>query len=178
MKTTSLQKSEVFALDQGREIGEALLHHWGGGDAICVGHAWDGVIWGRVSAGHLSIADRGARLRWETLLDLRLFDADLELRVWRRGNALEGLEVTDSETPAGEFYFRDREFELIRSPKSKPPDKEFVELKGLAGQVHYPPGPVPARLCVRLYYQADGETGLVRGVENRLLALVPWRQNR
>jgi CRISPR-associated protein (TIGR03984 family) len=181
VKTTTLRRAEV-TLDLGQGIREELLGQWGTGDAVCVGHAWDGVIWGRISSRRLSIPydtrpGRGAQLRWETLLDLRIFDERREIRIWRRGNALEAVEVTDSSaSQSGEAYYRDLDFELIRSPGSRPSDGEFVELKGLAGQVHYPPGPVPAKLRVRLYYQADPTSGLVRSIENRLVALVPRRQ--
>lgn len=188
MKTTSLRKTKAFKLDSSGEIRDTLLSHWGNGDATCVGHARDGVIWGKVYQNQLNIPydsnpKRGARLRWETLQDLRIFNEERELRLWRTGDGFEAIIITethrslpDHDCESLEVYFRTQAYELIRQPGNEPPDDDFVELRGLAGQLHFPPGPAPSQIRVRLYYQVDENTGLIRCIENRLLALVPWRE--
>lgn len=188
MTETILRKSTVIALDPSAELRQHMLHHWGEGDATCVGQAWDGVIWGAVRNQRWTVSqdsgpDRGAKFRWETLQKLRIFSVDKELRVWRRGEAFEAILLAEGERVAAphqcliasECFRRDLDYELIRSPKARQLDEDFVALRGLAGQLHFPPGPVPSRLNVRLYYQANEKTGLLRCVENRILKLVPWR---
>lgn len=189
MTRTSLRKSKSFKLDASQELRQALLRHWGSDEATCIGHAWDGVIWGKVEAQQLSIPydaapGRGAQLRWDTLQDLRIFNESLEMRLWRSGDAFEAILVSESDglhnehawEPAHEVYFRNQNYELIRAPQKRPADADFVKLQGLAGQLHFPPGPPPAKLSVRLYYQVDEESGLVRCVENRLRSLIQWKE--
>lgn len=162
-------------------LRESLQHAWGDDQGVLLGHAWDGVLWGQIHQGRLSLAadalpDRCPRLRPETLTDLRLFAPDRELRVWRVADSLRACLLVEQN---GEAFvaFQDGHYQLIRSPGNAPSDAEFVPLRGLAGQLHHPPGrPVPGALTVRTYFAADTITGLAKAAENRLLGLVPWKE--
>lgn len=149
-----------------------------GKDGVVLGHAYDGLIWGRVQNGRLELATDyvpgvGAPLRAETLLDLRFFNTEEELRIWPGGPRLQACRLTEGRT--GQCYagYQDQSYELLRQPKNPPPPAvPFVLLEGLAGQRHAPPGePVPRSLTVRHYFERDPETGLLRVAEHRLLGL-------
>lgn len=156
---------------------EALAAAWGQGDAIVLGHAWDAVFWGRVQQGQLTLAD-GAALPGDALLDLRVFSPSRELRVWRRPDGFGAVLVLEVDPEAaGAQVFQasvERPYELIR-PTNPPADGSFVEMLGLAGQRHTPPGNLlPRAITVRHYYSRDTDTGLLRMAEHRLLRLEPW----
>lgn len=155
----------------------ALSTAWNAPTGILLGQAFDGVIWGQIQEGQLVLAtdylpDVGALLRHDTLLNLRLFNPEQELRSWR---TQEGLQVRlVREAPTGQRYasYQDRAYQLIQQPEVSPAPAPFVVLQGLAGQRHAPPGqPVPRRLWVRHYLELDPETGLLRLAEHRLLCL-------
>lgn len=178
---------DVRTLDLGGgDLRDALTVAWGTAEGVVLGHAWDGVIWGRIANGALDLeGDRaepervGAVLRQATLMDLRLFSPERELRVWRDRAGLRACLV---EEDASGTRFRatwDACYELIRWPERRPADGRFVVLEGLAGQRHAPPGqPVPRALEVRHYYERDERSGLLRLAEHRLLALRPWEAGR
>lgn len=164
----------------GGDLRTALGVLWNGKDGVLLGHAYDGQIWGRVRNGRLELAGDhvpgvGASLRAETMLDLRLFNAGQELRIWPGGPRLQACRLTEGQT--GQCYagYQDQSYELLRQPKNPPPPAApFVLLEGLAGQRHAPPGePVPRSLAVRHYFERDPETGLLRVAEHRLLGLFP-----
>ena len=159
------------------ELRAALSTAWKSPTGILLGQAFDGVIWGQVQDSQLTLAtdnlpDVGALLRYDTLLNLRLFNPEQELRLWRTE---EGLQVClVREVTTGQFYehYQDRAYELIRQPQASPAPAPFVVFHGLAGQRHAPPGqPVPRKLRVRHYLELEPETGLLRLAEHRLLGL-------
>ena len=185
MRSINLQETTLsmhsIAFDSS-DLRGAIASSWPGDDAVLVGHAYDGVIWGVVKNGTVTTArDRigaeGTQLRSETLLRLHIFDDKHELRVWRSDGKLSACLV--AEAPEGDVDFAgfsDERYELLRQPqksRSLTAD-EFVRFDGLAGQLHTPPGqPVPRWLKVRHYYTKHTETGLLREAEHRLLALEP-----
>lgn len=157
---------------------DIILSEWSGGDGWCLGHAYDGLLWGRLLQGVLRFssdfqADWGAQFRIETLTDLRLFNEQVELRLWLTSSGFQSCRI--EEGSAGENYkTKDTQYVLIHRPENihKTKDAEFVGLEGTAGQRHYPPGnPVPEKLAVRTYYKPD-ETGILRVFEHRALKLV------
>jgi CRISPR-associated protein (TIGR03984 family) len=168
-------QTKTFDSDVSRDH---LASEWSRGDAWCVGHAYDGLLWGRVKAGALRFSSDfrhnwGAKFRPETLTDLRIFNEAREMRVWRSAEGFRSC-ILSEEDDGLPVKARDTRYMLIHSPKSirEIAEGEFVELKGLAGQTHYPPGaPVPAALAVRTYFRAD-DSGIFRTFENRALKLV------
>lgn len=69
---------------------------WPETTGVVLGHATDGVWWGLLDAGKLTQArdvfpDFGPPLRWETLLDLRIFGGEQELRIWRSSRGLKAV---------------------------------------------------------------------------------------
>lgn len=155
----------------------ALNTAWNAPTGILLGQAFDGVIWGQIQEGQLALAkdylpDVGALLRHDTLLNLRLFNPEQELRIWRTEAGLQVCRVR--EAPTGQPYanYQDRVYQLIQQPEISPAPAPFIMLRGLAGQRHAPPGqPVPRWLRVRHYLELDPETGLLRLAEHRLLCL-------
>jgi CRISPR-associated protein (TIGR03984 family) len=61
-------------------------------------HALDGVIWGWVTQdGILTSREVSPPLKIETLLQLRLFNADCEIRLWHVGEDWRAVKTTDEE---------------------------------------------------------------------------------
>lgn len=164
----------------GGALRDGLQGRWDGGDAWVLGHAHDGVLWGVVREGKLIMASdvlEGAKLRAETLLDITVFNAGRELRVWRVDDLLEARDVREAETGERFDAVQERFYELLRAHGQ---DKElvrgpggFVELRGSGGQRHTPPGDRtrPQRLRVRHYLRADDDTGLLGVAEHRMLGI-------
>jgi CRISPR-associated protein (TIGR03984 family) len=165
----------------GGDLRMALAVLWNREDGVLLGHAYDGLIWGRVRNGRLELASGflaqvGASLRAETLLDLRVFNPQQELRVWQAGAGLKACRLTEGQSGQRYAGYQDQSYQLLRQPNPNKPLQQarFVVLEGLAGQRHAPPGePVPRCLAVRHYLEGDPETGLLRIAEHRLLGLEP-----
>jgi hypothetical protein len=159
------------------ELRAALNTTWKAPTGILLGQAFDGVVWGQIQEGQLTLAtddllDVGALLRHDTLLNLRLFNREQELRLWRTEEGLQGCLVREATTGRLYEHHQDQAYELIRQPEASPVPAPFVVLHGLAGQCHAPPGqPVPRKLRVRHYLELEPETGLLRLAEHRLLCL-------
>jgi len=204
------------------ELRDELLLAWTGADAILLGHAADGLIWGRLlarrpgeqgaaalelaadrlDAAGLQLHPWEARLRRETLRELRLFDGEQELRLWRQGALLQACRVREVAAVSGEeagtvqsfAAWGDCGYELLRQPEGRPAPGTFAELCGLAGQRHSPPGvtvgQAPAgvqvrlgtrpaqKLLVRHYLQLEEPSRLLRETEHRLLALQAGEEAR
>ncbi len=136
----------------GAEIRAALTAAWQRPTGWLFGQTFGGVIWGRVRDGELDLTTNvtitvEALLRHDTLINLRLFDAELELRAWRADTGLKARLV--SEGADGQQYaaWQEQSYGLRLS-----------EL---------------GRLRARHYLAMEPETGLLRVAEHRLLALEP-----
>ncbi|HCK82278.1 MAG TPA: CRISPR-associated protein Csx19 [Candidatus Competibacter sp.] len=136
----------------GADLRAALTTAWQRPTGWLFGQTFGGVIWGRLRDGELDLTTNAsigvaALLRHDTLLNLRLFDAERELRAWRVDAGLEARLV--SEGAAGEEYaaWQEQSYGLRLS-----------EL---------------GRLRARHYLAMESETGLLRVAEHRLLALEP-----
>lgn len=100
---------ESINLDVGDELSlqlETLFRTlWPETTGVVLGHATDGVWWGRLDAGKLKLArdilpDFGPPLRWETLLDLRIFGGEQELRIWRSSRGLKAVCLREVPEPS------------------------------------------------------------------------------
>lgn len=136
----------------GADLSAALNAAWRRPTGWLFGQTFGGVIWGRVRDGELDLTTNASigvetLLRHETLLSLRLFDAERELRAWRADTGLEVRLV--SEGADGDEYaaWQEQSYGLRLS-----------EL---------------GRLRARHYLAMEPETGLLRVAEHRLLALEP-----
>ena len=136
----------------GADLRAALSAAWQRPTGWLFGQTFGGVIWGRVRDGELDLTTNAssgveALLRHDTLLNLRLFDAERELRVWRADTGLKVRLV--SEGAHGEKYAAWQEQRYgLRLPEL-------------------------GRLRARHYLAMEPETGLLRVAEHRLLALEP-----
>jgi CRISPR-associated protein (TIGR03984 family) len=172
LTTLFLHRESLEPID--RDLANALTALWRLPDATLVGHAADGLIWGLLRDGDLSLAPNAPKLRGETLLHLRLFDEEEELRLWRTGEVLGCCRIHEAETGSRYAAYRDQSYELLRDPdpKAMPNDGAFVEMRGRAGERHCPPGsPIRTRLRVRHYFEQNPSTGLLRTAEHRWLGL-------
>lgn len=154
---------------------------WGRGSAFLLAHAADGVIWGLLAGGELRTAERRKgdpwpSLRWETVLDLRVFtEGEDELRLWRDGTgAVRAARISES---TGDRYARslDRSY-LLLGDLVGPHDPHFDLRRSRRGEQHAVPHGA-TRLRIRHYYEADPDTGLLREAEHRWLGLRDDKNN-
>jgi len=136
----------------GADLRAALSAAWQRPTGWLFGQTFGGVIWGWARDGALDLTTNAsigveALLRHDTLLNLRLFDAERELRAWRADTGLKVYLV--SEGAQGEKYaaWQEQSYGLRLSE--------------------------PGRLRARHYLAMEPETGLLRVAEHRLLALEP-----
>lgn len=157
--------AELLALAK-KELSEAIL----------LGTADDGVLWGRLQQGRLRLAKEvlgvGGSLCPVRLQSLRLFSREGELRLRRSAGALSWAFVAeDSQVPA---LYQDVRHPLLGKAKEEPPKEDFTLLHGSEGERHAPPLLLTPKdrgyLALRRYYQQD-EAGLYRLTECRYLAL-------
>ena len=84
-----------------QDLGHWLTTQTGLGPQVwLLAHAVDGVIWGRLDAGTLTLsgdvyASVSPKLRNETLLEARLFGANAEVHLWRSGSGFAACRVSD-----------------------------------------------------------------------------------
>lgn len=144
----------------GTDLRTALTAAWRRPTGWLFGQTFGGVIWGRVRDGELDLTTAKdsvgveALLRHETLLNLRLFDGEQELRVWPADTGLQACLV--SERGDGQEYaaWQERNYGLRQLPEST-----------LTFTYRW--------LRARHYLAMESETGLLRVAEHRLLALEP-----
>lgn len=148
-------------------------------------HCEDGAIWGVMKGGRLALSSEafpqgGLSLRWEALIQARLFGAVGEVLVWR-GPAGWAARLRDD--TAGDPVEHIDETQLLWGTASDDPRRTaapFQELvEGRQGIRHAPPvagklrGEERARLLVRHYLAEDKATGVARVVDSRLVAVEP-----
>jgi CRISPR-associated protein (TIGR03984 family) len=146
-------------------------------------HCEDGTIWGVVQTGRLELSSeafpQGAlALRWEALVQARLFGEGGEVLVWP-GPA--GWQARLRDDTGGESVERIDEAHLLWGTASEDPARTvapFTQLvEGRQGTRHAPPlagalqGEQRASLLVRHYLEEDVTTGAVHIVDSRLVAL-------
>lgn len=172
---------DVSSVDSETALATLWQRQGGGDAAVLLGHAVDGVVWGALRGGTLDLSSgESPPFRADTLVDLRMFDGNVELRIWQHGANRRGCVVREEPDDSQYVGYLDRSYELLRTPGTRPDGAAFVVLEGVAGQRHAPPGlpttdgrwAVPHRLRVRHYFQADHESGLLRMADHRLLALM------
>lgn len=161
-----------------------------------LGHADDGIIWGRIEGGRLktstqaSIGDQEAEsvcpvLRFDTLQKLRIFNDEAELFIWRTAtdswqgrlimNSIEGDKLLERSIDERHILWGTTAREL-------PNGFSIVTEEGL-GIRHVVPvnlsgrlrnGSASLRLLVRQYLEEDPETGVVRIYTGRLVNVL-WK---
>lgn len=166
---------EPMALPES-ELRSALASTWGRPSGWLLGHAFDGVLWGKLQGEVIEVAHDhglvGAALDSDTLLDLRVFSQDAELRVWRAEAGLQACRVTEG-SGAGETRgfdaWVDLSYDLLGSGHGRPVNG-ITQRLGRGGQRHAPPS-MADRLRARHYFDRDATTGLLRQAAHRLLGL-------
>lgn len=146
-------------------------------------HCEDGALWGVIEGGRLllsaeALGQPGPRLRWETLVQARLFSADAELLLWP-GPA--GWLARLRDDRAGDETRAIDERQLLWGTRSERPGQiapPFAELtEGRQGIRHAPPvaAALPANrragLLVRHYLGEDADSGAAVIVDSRLVGL-------
>ena len=168
-----------------------ILEFWNRSDGWVLGHAMNGLLWGKVQSDKFILAyeadpDWGAPLKASTLLDIRIFNPDKELRLWRANSKLKGCLVYESADKAECRVYDEKQIFLANKRLGECREicgVKFSLMEGLAGQRQAIPvdwdGKNQAyRLCVRHYLSPRPENGMLRVAESRLLKLAKVRQNR
>lgn len=132
-------------VDQPLEIS-GPLDHWlrlqARQPSLLLAHAIDGVIWGRVNQDELitshDVAGRfSPPLRAETLQQLRLFNPDFEVRLWRNDSSWSAVRISDVAS-AGAAAIDERH--LLWGTHAAPLAEGFTKLReGSQGMVHVIP---------------------------------------
>jgi len=168
-------------VDRQLSVSEWTVANWLADAAFLLAHAMDGVVWGVIQKRQLRTAETRSGnpwppLRWTTLLDLRIFDANAEIRLWRTGTGeLRAVRVT--ETEGTRFYASlDRTYLLLGTNDPEHRADGFDVRRSSRGEVHAVPGGA-AKLRVRHSYVRDQESGLLREAEHRWLGLLDAQQN-
>lgn len=174
-------KKNLAATDKGT-LKEEILDIWKGQkDGWLLGHAMNGLVWGRIEAGKVILANDadaswGAKLKRMTLLDLRVFNIDAELRIWRMDRRLHGCMVSES-TQNGRCLTYEEDQILIagnRKGCQTVNGLSFSLIEGPAGQhqaipVNWDGRGQTYRLWVRHYIPLQSENGMLRVTDTRLL---------
>ncbi len=183
MDVPALCYDNAVCLDTAKKtFQEILMSAWGADDAWVLGHVTDGVLWGRIVEEKMILAnnanpDFGPPLDEARLLDLRVFNPEKELRIWRHQGKLKGCLVR--EDAAKECCSGYDEYQIFisaeRIGQAQTDGVTFSLLRGPSGQTHAVPvewdGKNQAwRLKVR-HYLSPGETGMLTVTESRLLEL-------
>lgn len=134
-----------MAINTNRNIEETIVE-WAAevtdkhSDAYVLVHADDGVIWGIVKDGNLTLdwhvyPELKVLLRWETVQQLRLFGSTAERFVWRDHTGWRSAYKTDDDDD--EVI---KQHMLLWGEVNGPPDQGFCLCKeGAQGLMHAPP---------------------------------------
>jgi len=150
-------------------------------------HADDGVIWGRMDGGQLSLSgkafpDVSPSLRAITLRQVRLFGPNVELLVWRDGDgAWHGRLLDDRGMDAQGWCFDESQLQWGDHPEDERSGFTLVA-DGQEGLRHAAPMPKdeipfgtpgwrPLRLKVRHYLERDKRDGMLIVIQSRLVEL-------
>lgn len=155
-------------------------------------HAIDGVIWGKVDAQRIYTSHDVAPavsppLRLETLQQLRLFNADYEVRLWRAGDEWQAIRITDVADPAAVAI---SERQLLTGTDAEQLENDFVSLRDGAQGLRYiippfegskmlsgelgldEPQSKPKRACLAVrHYLTEDELGVNSITISRLIGL-------
>ncbi|MBE2294539.1 MAG: hypothetical protein IAF00_06285 [Phycisphaerales bacterium] len=149
-----LQFERVELIDT--DLCAALNAVWQRPTGWLFGQTFGGVIWGQIRDGELDLATNinismEVLLRHDTLLNLRLFNAEQELRAWRADMDLEVCLVREDSDGEAYAAWQEQRYGLQH-------DLQQSKLGWLRA---------------RHYLAMEPETGLLRVAEHRLLALEP-----
>ncbi|MCL4256792.1 MAG: TIGR03984 family CRISPR-associated protein [Anaerolineae bacterium] len=85
---------------------EAWLEKHAQPDDILLAHALDGVIWGKIDNGKLTLQPI-ATLNPDTLQELRLFNHEREIHVWRTGDTWHARQIVDKTDISEDEYIEE-----------------------------------------------------------------------
>lgn len=159
-----------------------LLRQYAADGDILLVHAVDGVIWGRVSDGQFLTSHDvdpqiSPELRIETLQQLRLFNHDRELHVWRNSDRWQAQQAADFPAPDDAVL---EECHILWGTKGTLQAHQFTLLEdGAQGLRHIVPmdasrvneRDVRACMWVRHYLSADPDSGAVQIAYSRLAGI-------
>jgi len=149
----------------------------------------DGVVWGLLEEGSLALSpalfpEISPTPERATLLELRLFGPDSEIRLWRTEDGFEGcrIESTEESALAGTPTAPKRESWLLVGNRFKELRDGFTLVSGDGGKRQAVPLEIdasraeqdlPLRLEVCHHLEQDEENGAVRVALTRFTGLVP-----
>ena len=168
---------------KGGAFRDVILNIWGNADGWALGHAMNGLLWGKILSGLMVLAHNanptwGASLKPETLLDLRIFNPDREFRIWRTDNGLKGCMVSESSDKPGCLACDEKQIFIAGKRLGDPvmfSNVTFSLVEGPSGQcqaipVDWDGEQQTCRLWVR-HYAHPRSNGMLRIAESRLLKI-------
>jgi len=157
-----------------------LFSIWGKADAWVLGHVIKGVIWGKIVSEKIILAHDanpsfGPPLNAKELLDLRLFNTDQELRIWKSNRTIKGCLVRENESQGNCFSYDEDQIFLSahRIGSAECEGVSFSKVRGPSGQTQSLPIDWNGerqmwRLKVRHYLEAS-DTGMLKVNESRMM---------
>lgn len=183
MKQGAHLKPTEITFESSASIRQWLADTWeNDGDGWILGHAYSGLLCGKAVNKEIVLsfdADPawGADLDPETLLDLRVFNKDKELRLWRKGMDIAVCIVREEKSAEKNYLsFDEKQIFMVGERKGSPLPKNGISFSLLTGPGGRQALPVDwdgsnkkYRLHVRHYLKQDVNTGMLRIYESRLL---------
>lgn len=154
-------------------------------DDFILAHALDGVIWGYYDGNRQpQTAKTSPPLRDTTLQQIRIFNAQRELYLWRVGDTWHTRTITDG-TGEEEYNTFDEAHIVLGTTNHAPDERGFTQMvQGAEGLVHAVPLSIEADtihpeqqpntrlgLVVRHYLHADPRTAMTQIIASRLVNL-------
>lgn len=93
---------------------------------ILLAHALDGVIWGKIVDGKLRLQP-SAMLNLDTLQELRLFNYQREIHVWRTGDIWHACSITEKPNITKDVDYIEESY-ILWGTRGKPLDNEFTQM--------------------------------------------------
>lgn len=162
-----------------------ILDLWSNGSGWVLGHAMDGLLWGKIAAGRMVLANDadptwGAPLKRANLLDLRVFNRTKEMRIWPADGMLQCCLVYESQGEAPSLAYDEHQIFIAGKRRAflEANGVKFSLIEGPSGQCHAIPVDWNGerqiqRLWVRHYVFPRNDNGMLAVTESRLLDIAP-----
>jgi len=167
-------KIDPLPIEDGISL-EAWLEKHVKADDVLLAHALDGVIWGKIESGRLLTS---SSFNIATLQELRLFNSEREIHVWRIGDTWHARQIVDKDDITADDYIE--ESHILWGTKVTGQNGIFITVEdGAQGLRHTVPidatgvNDKNSRLClvVRHYFDEDENTGVNYIAYSRLVNL-------
>lgn len=148
--------------------------------AIC----YDGVTWGKFDGkwhfSYDSFVKLCPKFNKDNLLELRIFNEDEEIFIWRTDSGFSGRRIEDTKVDKSEEYTNpEEEDRILLGDRFNEQKDHFTKVSIAGGSMQAVPivceekdfegGKWPLRLKLKNYFEKDENTGIVRVAATRLV---------